>query len=185
MIVACLAFAVYHVRQRRLRSRPSLPHFDFSVNEFRDDEPPPSYKEPTTTTTAVSFPSNTTSTNSSGRNWRRPATQSTSNLVENIDINTAWTKRYDSFLVLSFSFDSYIFASNSKSLIAWKRTSWCVPPFARILHFAGQLHSFFAPAVMLGTNSLRHLSQIRLRKLSHGIISLKSLNFPHLFENEE
>ena len=38
-VVAALAYAVYHVRQRRSKNPATLPRYDFSVNEFRDVDP--------------------------------------------------------------------------------------------------------------------------------------------------
>ena len=38
-MVGALAYAVYHVRQRRSKNPATLPRYDFSVNEFRDVDP--------------------------------------------------------------------------------------------------------------------------------------------------
>merc|ERR1712238_385882 len=39
-VVGALAYAVYHVRQRRSNNPATLPRYDFSVNEFRDVDLP-------------------------------------------------------------------------------------------------------------------------------------------------
>jgi len=92
-VVAALAYAVYHVRQRRSKNPATLPRYDFSVNEFRDVDPTiPSQSHNDTgrpNGTVASFPTSPTGISNphSSENWRRPVNYDKANLVENMELN--------------------------------------------------------------------------------------------------
>ena len=96
-VVGALAYTIYHIRQRRSRSSPTLPRFDFPVNEFRDEDPTTSNTQSSYVGRATrsvdrpggvaSFPSPTGISNPHSENWRRPMHYDKVNLVENMEQN--------------------------------------------------------------------------------------------------
>ena len=85
-VVGALAYTIYHIRQRRSRSPPTLPRFDFPVNEFRDEDPSATSNPPQSG--VASFPSPTGISNPHhSENWRRPMHYDKVNLVENMEQN--------------------------------------------------------------------------------------------------